>query len=135
MTDRPYTAVTNAIEVAVEPSYLEDRSCPEDSTFVWAYRVTITNAGKNAVQLLRRTWFITDGRGRTIEVEGAGVVGEQPLLEPGEVFEYTSGTPLETPTGFMRGIYHMIIAATGEPFDVEIPTFSLDGPQTGRLLH
>ena len=135
MSDHSYTAVTKAIEVSVEPSYLGDRSSPEDNTFVWAYRVRITNASKSAVQLLRRTWFITDGHGRTIEVEGAGVLGEQPLLEPGETFEYTSGTPLETPTGFMRGQYHMIVVSTGEPFDVEIPTFSLDRPQVRRLLH
>jgi ApaG protein len=86
------------------------------------------------VQLLRRTWVITDGLGRTQQVHGAGVVGEQPVLEPGESFEYTSGTPLPTPSGFMRGLYHMVATSTGESFDVAIPPFSLDSPyQPGRV--
>jgi ApaG protein len=86
------------------------------------------------VQLLRRTWQITDARGRTQQVHGAGVVGEQPLLEPGESFEYTSGTPLDTPSGFMMGAYHMVVPSSGETFDVAIPAFSLDSPhQAGRV--
>ena len=135
MTDFAYTAVTSDIQVKVEPFYLEDESRPEDNAFVWAYRVCITNIGTRTVQLIGRTWVITDGGGRTIEVEGAGVVGEQPLLEPGESFDYTSGTPLETATGFMRGTYHMVVAATGEPFDVVIPIFSLDSPHCSARLH
>ena len=84
--------------------------------------------------MLRRTWHITDSRGRTQHVRGDGVVGEQPSLEPGEAFEYTSGTPLDTPSGFMTGAYHMVAVASGEAFDVAIPTFSLDSPhQDGRL--
>ncbi len=86
------------------------------------------------MQLLHRTWNITDGRGRTQHVQGPGVVGEQPLLEPGEAFEYTSGTPLPTPSGFMTGAYHMVVQASGENFDVAIPPFSLDSPhQDGRI--
>ena len=135
VTDFAYTAVTHQVQVKVEPFYLEDESKPEEHTYVWAYRVRITNSGPRAVQLLGRTWIITDGCGRTIEVEGAGVVGEQPLLEPGDTFEYTSGTPLDTSTGFMRGTYHMVAVATGEQLDVEIPAFSLDSPGGSKRLH
>jgi ApaG protein len=130
-----YTATTRAIVVTVQPFYLEDQSEPDEGRFVWAYRVRIHNTGAETVQLMSRTWRITDGRGRTIKVEGPGVVGEQPLLEAGDTFEYTSGTPLETPTGFMEGLYHMILATSGESFDVNIPAFSLDSPHSGRQLH
>jgi ApaG protein len=101
---------------------------PESAQFVWAYQVEIANLGRETVQLIRRTWQITDGTGRTQQVQGAGVVGEQPILEPGGRFEYTSGTPLGTPSGFMRGAYHMVVRDTGEAFDVAIPDFSLDSP-------
>lgn len=130
-----YTATTRAIRVTVHPSYLEDQSDPDESRYVWAYRVQIENRGREAVQLMRRTWHITDARGRQTEVQGAGVVGEQPLLEPGESFEYTSGTPLTTPSGFMTGAYHMIAAASGEEFDVAIPAFSLDSPYSCGRVH
>ncbi len=86
----------------------------------------IENRGRETVQLLRRKWRITDARGQVIEVEGPGVVGEQPVLEAGESFEYTSGTPLNTPTGFMQGSYQMVTTSTGEAFDIAIPVFSLD---------
>lgn len=128
MTERDYTARTRDILVTVHPTYLADQSQPEDSRFVWAYRVDIHNTGLDTVQLLRRTWCITDGRGYLTKVEGAGVVGEQPTLEPGERFEYTSGTPLQTPSGFMQGCYHMISTISGEVFDINIPAFSLDSP-------
>ena len=130
-----YTATTRAIRVTVQPFYLEDQSEPDEGRYVWAYRVRIENTGREAVQLLRRTWTITDARGRMIEVQGAGVVGEQPLLEPGESFEYTSGTPLDTPSGFMTGAYHMVADTSGEAFDVAIPTFSLDSPHQGGKVH
>ncbi|MGG5809454.1 Co2+/Mg2+ efflux protein ApaG [Falsiroseomonas sp. CW058] len=123
-----YSATTRDIRVSVRAFYLADQSEPERSHFVWAYRVSIRNGGRQAVQLLKRTWMITDGLGRTQQVHGEGVVGEQPVIEPGQSFEYTSGTPLQTPSGFMRGLYHMVVAATGEPFDVTIPAFSLDSP-------
>jgi ApaG protein len=129
-----YCKTTRGVCVSVRSFYLADQSQPDDSHFVWAYRVKIENQSREAVQLLRRTWQITDARGRTQHVHGAGVVGEQPLLEPGESFEYTSGTPLDTPSGFMVGAYHMVIASSGENFDVAIPPFSLDSPhQTGRV--
>ncbi len=123
-----FTATTRDIRVSVRAFYLADQSEPERSHFVWAYRVAIENLGRQTVQLLKRTWLITDGLGRTQQVHGEGVVGEQPVLEPGQSFEYTSGTPLPTPSGFMRGAYHMEVTETGEAFDVEIPAFSLDSP-------
>lgn len=129
-----YEKTTRAVCVSVRSFYLEDQSRPEEGRFVWAYRVKIENRGTETVQLLRRTWHITDGRGRTQQVHGVGVVGEQPMLEPGESFEYTSGTPLPTPSGFMVGAYHMIASVSGEPFDIAIPAFSLDSPhQSGRV--
>jgi ApaG protein len=129
-----YEKTTHQIRVSVRSFYLEDQSRPDEGHFVWAYRVRIENQGPETVQLLRRTWQITDGRGRTQHVHGAGVVGEQPVLEPGESFEYTSGTPLGTPSGFMVGTYHMIRTASGEAFDIAIPAFSLDSPhQAGRV--
>ncbi|WP_439551872.1 Co2+/Mg2+ efflux protein ApaG [Falsiroseomonas sp.] len=123
-----YSETTRDIRVSVRSFYLADQSEPERSHFVWAYRVTIENRGRHTVQLLRRSWRITDAQGRTQQVHGEGVVGEQPVLEPGQNFEYTSGTPLSTPSGFMRGAYHMVVTGTGEPFDVAIPPFSLDSP-------
>ncbi len=130
-----YTATTRGIEVGVETFYLEEQSDPGAGTWVWAYRVRIANAGPETVQLLRRTWRITDGLGRLNLVEGPGVVGEQPVLRPGEAFEYTSGTPLGTPSGFMEGSYHMTVTATGEMFDAAVPAFSLDSPHAARKLH
>lgn len=130
-----YTRTTHGITVSVRSFYLADQSQPDEGRFVWAYRIRIANGGAETVQLLRRTWLITDARGRTQRVEGAGVVGEQPVLEPGESFEYTSGTPLATSSGFMAGAYHMERTASGELFDVEIPTFSLDSPHHATRLH
>ena len=126
---------TRGVRVSVRSFYLEDQSQPDDGHFFWAYKVKIENQGREAVQLLRRSWQITDARGRTQNVSGAGVVGEQPLLEPGEAFEYTSGTPLETPSGFMTGAYHMVVPASGENFDVAIPAFSLDSPHGDSRVH
>jgi len=129
-----FTAVTRQIRVSVRAFYLDDQSEPDRGHYVWAYRVTIVNEGATTVQLLRRTWLITDGMGRTQRVHGEGVVGEQPVLEAGEEFEYTSGTPLATPSGFMSGRYHMQDSGSGEAFDIDIPAFSLDSPyQPGRV--
>ena len=129
-----YSKITRNICVTVRSFFLEDRSQPDEGHFFWGYKVKIENRGPEPVQLMRRTWQITDGHGRTQHVHGAGVVGEQPLLEPGESFEYTSGTPLDTPSGFMVGAYHMMVPSSGEKFDVAIPAFSLDSPhQTGRV--
>lgn len=130
-----YTATTRGIRVTVRSFYLADQSRPEEGAYAWAYRIRIENHGRETVQLLRRTWLITDARGRTQRVQGAGVVGQQPLLEPGEAFEYTSGTPLDTPSGFMTGTYHMVAPGSGETFDVAIPTFSLDSPEADTRLH
>jgi len=130
----PYRAVTRQIEVRVIPRFLAERSSPENGYFFWAYTVTLTNLGAETVQLKTRHWRITDAQGRLQEVRGAGVVGEEPVLKPGENFEYTSGVPLPTPSGFMTGTYGMV-SATGETFDIEIPAFSLDTPQQARTIN
>ncbi|MFZ5790595.1 MAG: Co2+/Mg2+ efflux protein ApaG [Pseudomonadota bacterium] len=122
-----YSQSTRSIRVTVEPIYLDDQSSPEEQRYVWAYHVRIENHGPETVQLRTRYWRITDAHGRIQEVRGAGVVGEQPVLKPGETFEYTSGTPLPTPSGFMVGAYQMENEA-GERFDVAVPAFSLDCP-------
>lgn len=129
-----YSLTTRAIRVSVEPFYVADQSEPEKARWVFGYRVRIENEGGESVQLLTRHWKITDGRGRVVEVKGEGVVGEQPLLEPGEAFQYTSGTPLPTPTGIMAGSYQMV-TNTGERFDVTIPAFSLDAPGVRRAVN
>ena len=134
MADDSYSRTTRDIRVSVRSFYLEDQSEPDEGKYVWAYQVKIENHGREPVQVLRRTWRITDALGRTQSVQGAGVVGQQPLLEPGEAFEYTSGTPLDTPSGFMVRAYHVVAPASGETFDVAIPAFSLDSPhQPGRV--
>ena len=130
----PYSAVTRQIEVRVIPRFMPERSSPENGYFFWAYTITLTNLGGETVQKKTRHWRITDAQGRLQEVRGAGVVGEEPVLRPGENFEYTSGVPLPTPSGFMTGTYGMVSAA-GESFDIEIPAFSLDAPQQGRTLN
>ena len=122
-----YQETTDAIRVTVKPIYLEDQSSPTENHFVWAYQVRIENTGAETVQLLNRHWHITDSMGRQQEVRGAGVVGEQPTLAPGESFEYTSGTPLSTPSGIMVGSYEME-RSDGQRFSVAIPAFSLDSP-------
>lgn len=129
-----YSTTTRSITVTVEPTYLDDQSEPGQGHFVWAYRVRIENRGSDTVQLLNRYWQITDAAGRVQEVRGAGVVGEQPVLDPGESFEYTSGAPLATPSGFMQGRYEME-TRRGERFEVDIPAFSLDSPHAPRQIH
>ena len=129
-----YTATTRAILVTVRPQYLPDQSDPAKAQYVWAYQVRIENKGDFTVQLRSRHWKITDGLGRTQEVKGPGVVGETPMLRPGDVFEYTSGTPLSTPSGIMGGTYQMV-TESGEKFDIEIPVFSLDTPTAKRHLN
>jgi ApaG protein len=129
-----YSETTNQIEVTVEPVYLEDQSTPDDGRYVWAYQIRIENQGDRAVQLINRHWRITDGTGRLQEVHGPGVVGEQPVLKPGQRFEYASGCPLPTPTGFMVGTYEMEYE-NGDRFDVRIPMFSLDSPHASTAVH
>jgi ApaG protein len=130
-----YSQTTRDIRIEVRSFYLADQSRPEEAKFMWAYRIRIENRGRETVQLLRRTWHITDAQGRRQTVNGAGVIGQLPVLEPGESFEYTSGTPLETPSGFMVGTYHMVVPDTGEAFDVAIPAFSLDSPHQNSRVH
>ena len=119
------------ITVAVKSAYLADQSDPSRGQFVFAYTITITNTGAVAAQLVSRHWIITDAEHQVQEVKGPGVVGQQPLLQPGESFEYTSGTSLPTAVGTMRGTYQMI-AQDGRSFDAEIPLFTLSVP---RVLH
>ncbi len=130
-----FQATTSGITVTVRVIYLAERSQPEANQYFWAYRIQIANRGRTTVQLLRRTWHITDDEGHTQIVHGEGVVGETPVLEPGTSFEYTSGTHLATPSGFMTGKYHMIETAGGAEFDIAIPAFSLDVPQPKTPLH
>ena len=129
-----YRTVTRNVEVKVTPRFLPERSSHEQSYYFWSYTIEITNRGTATVQLKTRHWKITDANGRLQEVKGAGVVGETPTLEPGKSFEYTSGVPLPTPSGFMTGTYGMVTAA-GETFDIDIPAFSLDTPQRERTIN
>jgi ApaG protein len=129
-----YSETTRSINVTVKPFYLEDQSAPDEDRYVWAYHVRIENRGSETVQLRNRHWKITDGRGKMLEVRGPGVVGEQPVLKPGESFEYTSGTPLPTPSGIMVGSYEME-TPSGENFWVQIPAFSLDSPHQAVRLN
>jgi ApaG protein len=129
-----YNAVTRQISVTVTPYFIEDQSDPEDNHFVWAYQVNIENTGRETVQLKSRYWHITDANGQVTEVRGDGVVGEQPVLRPGESFEYTSGTPLSTPSGIMMGRYQMETKG-GEGFEIDIPAFSLDSPYQRTSLN
>ena len=129
-----FEETTREIRVAVEPSFLDDQSEPDEGRYLWSYRVIIENNGKEAVQLLSRYWRITDARGRTKEVRGSGVVGEQPVIAPGRAYEYTSGAPLETPSGFMTGSYRMR-SDSGENFDIGIPMFALDSPYEVKRMH
>jgi ApaG protein len=129
-----YRAVTRNIEVTVVPRFLPERSVPDKGPYFWAYTIEIVNRGAQTVQLMTRYWHITDAQGRVQEVRGAGVVGEQPTIEPGGSYEYTSGVPLPTPSGFMTGRYGMV-SREGERFDIEIPAFSLDTVQGGRTIN
>jgi ApaG protein len=129
-----YRAVTRNIEIVVTPRFVADRSSPENNYYFWAYTISITNKGAETVQLKTRHWRITDANGRRQEVRGAGVVGEEPVLKAGEVFEYTSGVPLQTASGFMTGTYGMV-SVSGEHFDVDIPAFSLDSSEAKRTIN
>ena len=119
------------ITVAPKAIYVEDQSDPSKNQYVFAYTITVTNTGNVPAQLISRHWTITDANNKVMEVKGLGVVGQQPLLQPGESFEYTSGTHLETAVGTMRGTYQMV-AEDGQRFDAAIPPFTLSVP---RILH
>jgi ApaG protein len=129
-----YRAVTRQIEVTVEPNFLPERSSAEQCKYFWSYTIVITNSSEQTVQLRERYWIITDASGRQQHIRGEGVVGEQPVLAPGERFEYTSGVPLSTASGFMAGRYQMV-SESGERFEIEVPTFSLDSPDIKRVLN
>ena len=129
-----FSKTTNNINVSVRSYYLEEQSEPDEQHYVWAYQVTINNIGQQTVQLKKRYWKITDSNGTNKEVRGAGVIGEQPVLRPGEKFEYTSGTPLSTPSGFMEGYYEME-TKDGNKFDASIPLFSLDSPYISNQIN
>lgn len=129
-----YHATTREIEVSVEPYYLAEQSDPADSRYVWGYRIVIANHSDLRVRLVNRYWHITDENGQVDEVSGPGVVGEQPVLNPGDTYEYNSGCPLDTPSGVMFGHYQMQ-ADSGETFEVAIPAFSLDTPGIQRTLN
>ena len=129
-----YRQVTNEIAVSVEPIYLDGQSVPDQSRYVWAYRITIENQSSSTVQLQSRYWRIVDGNGRVEEVRGPGVVGEQPILNPGDSYTYSSGCPLTTPSGTMVGRYQMR-GEDGRQFEIEIPAFSLDIPGEKRVLN
>ncbi|MFW0776662.1 MAG: Co2+/Mg2+ efflux protein ApaG [Rickettsiales bacterium] len=123
-----YSCTTRNISVTVIPQYLADQSEPEDAHYVWAYTIQLENMGEETVQLINRHWHITDGNGVVQEVHGEGVIGEQPVLEPGDTYQYTSGVPLTTSSGIMKGHYEMQVDEK-EMFLVEIPAFSLDTPE------
>jgi len=127
----PHEATTRGVTVRVSVSYLPEQTEPVRGTWFWAYHIRIENGGEQAVQLLTRHWIITDGRGARHEVQGDGVVGDQPLIEPGESYDYVSGCPLKTPNGGMEGSYGMI-GEDGSLFDAEIPYFPLLAPATAR---
>jgi ApaG protein len=129
-----YRAVTRDIEVTVEPNFLPEKSSAENGRYFWSYTIVITNSGDQTVQLRNRYWIITDASGRQEHVRGEGVIGEQPVLAPGERFEYTSGVPLATASGFMVGTYEME-SASGERFEIDVPAFSLDCPEARRVLN
>jgi ApaG protein len=129
-----YTKTTDHITVSVYPVYLADQSEPEAGHYVWAYHVRIENHGKTAIRVCHRHWQITDALGRQQDVRGTGVVGEQPVIQPGSLFEYTSGTPLPTPSGIMVGTYG-IIDANGQMSEIDIPAFSLDSPFQAVQIH
>src|ERR1700728_5472511 len=129
-----YSAITRQIEVTVEPNFMPERSSAEKRQYFWSYTIVIINSGPETVQLRTRHWIITDAGGRKQEIRGEGVIGEQPVLAPGESFEYTSGVPLPTASGFMTGRYQMV-TADGERFEIDVPTFSLDSPDSKRVLN
>ena len=129
-----YESTTHSIRVCVEPAFEEEESSPDDSHFFWSYTVRIENLSEQPVQLRSRYWKITDDSGRTEEIRGKGVVGEEPMIAPGDSFHYTSGAPLPTSSGIMVGCYQMESAA-GELFNVDVPAFSLDSPYMSLTLN
>jgi len=129
-----FTATTHGVTITVMPVYIDERSKPEENAYFWAYRVSIENNAVETLQLLSRYWKITDSLGRVEEVEGSGVVGEQPVLSPGATYAYTSGCPLTTPSGIMVGHYVMK-RRDGHTLRVDIPAFPLDLPDLDPVIN
>lgn len=130
-----YEQETAGLLVRVEPKFLPEESAPDEGRYVWAYTIEIENNGPDTVQLVSRFWRITDENGLTQEVEGPGVVGQQPVIEPGGSFRYTSAAPLAAPSGMMMGAYSMRRTESGEAFDIAVPLFALDSPHQSRLAN
>jgi ApaG protein len=129
-----YTKTTHGIKITATPEYLAKDSSPENGKFLWLYTITIENFKDTSVKVLRRKWLITDEQGTSCVIEGEGVIGEQPVIKPGEGFKYFSGTPLSTPSGMMMGTYYLV-NEKGEGFEVDIPPFSLDSPYHNKMLN
>jgi ApaG protein len=134
MSSPSYSAVTRGIRVSVLPQYLPEESDPDEGRYFWAYTIDIENEGRETVRLRTRIWKITNEAGKVEEVRGPGVVGQTPILKPGEQFRYTSGCPLSTPSGIMVGSFQMT-NEDGEVFDVAVPAFSLDSPDGRRVVN
>lgn len=129
-----YQEISHSVSVCATPVFVERESSDKERRYIWAYQIRIENKGTLALQLRRRYWKITDCYGKTQEIRGEGVVGEQPTLKPGDVFEYTSATPLQTPSGIMEGIYFMV-DQSGREFEIKIPAFSLDSPYQNQIIN
>ena len=129
-----YSKITRDVKVTVKPYFLEDQSSPNDNHYVWAYKIHIENHSENQLKLNHRTWTIIDGNGEVLQIQGVGVVGETPVINPGETYEYTSGTPLKTTSGIMQGYYSMTVKG-GDHLKIDIPTFSLDSPYEKKKIH
>ena len=129
-----YSKTTNGVTVTVSPYFLDDQSSHQEGHYVWAYQVNIKNFSSNTIKLKHRNWIIIDATGKIINVQGEGLVGEFPILQPGESFEYTSGTPLKTTNGIMQGFY-LMSQNNGEQLKIDIPAFSLDSPYGNKNFH
>ena len=134
MAASDYTKTTHGIVITATPRFLPDESKPEQGRYFWAYTIDIANQSTRTVQLISRWWHITDGDGRSQDVRGQGVIGEQPVIAPQEQFSYTSGCPLHTPHGIMVGQFGMV-DADGQAFDVDIPAFPLHSPHVNQVLN
>ncbi len=134
MLTNMYSKTTGGVTVTVTPYFLDDQSSPNESHYVWAYQVNIKNSSSNTIKLNQRNWVIIDANGKVMNIQGEGVVGEFPVLQPGESFEYTSGTPLKTSNGFMQGFY-LMSQNNGEQLKIDIPAFSLDSPYGKKNIH
>lgn len=135
MSNYIYSEVTKYIRITVKPNFLEKLSCPEHSKFIWSYSIVLENMGTKTIQLINRYWQIIDKFGHIENVEGPGVVGKQPIIKPGESFEYSSHTELSTSSGIMFGSYDLIYANSNEQFSAKIPVFSLDMPNEVKVIH